>query len=384
MTKYLTGMAMKSLVDKDHKETIILEWYKYAVANREHHQGRKIYIFPFDASDADMYETDGDNLFGTNELLQSKMWQQGMYRIMGITDNGMQRIRDAASTGVLPPHGLTGKEGNNLMDIEVRLALEDHFDKLCSLGEVRATRVMATLVDGGRVLTNRGNEADADKNIYLPTSDGYRPCYRQFMLDRGYKTTTADNGKITLKWIQKECEPVVLESDCPKIVCLRTYMNMWKRKYPYLKASRPVEDTCGDCYRFAMRHKYLSMHRNPSNNSHGDANWDPLEEANSLFTSNAPDELTDSHNKGGGDSDVEDDGGKDDDSNADDDMVSNDNVNNNTTNNNTTNELMALLENPDAAASNPYDESIETLMMRCALHVQAARIMRILYQEAAQ
>jgi hypothetical protein len=57
--------------------------------------------------------------------------------------------------------------------------------------------VMAALVDGGRV-SNRGNEAaDADKNIYLLTLDGCRPCYHWFMHEQGYKTITTDDGKIT-------------------------------------------------------------------------------------------------------------------------------------------------------------------------------------------
>ena len=42
-------------------------------------------------------------------------------------------------------------------------------------------------------------------------------------------------------------------------------MNMWKRRYPHLKVSRPVKDTCGECYWFAsMCHKYLAMHCNMS------------------------------------------------------------------------------------------------------------------------
>jgi len=56
---------------------------------------------------------------------------------MGITKHGFERIREAASTTrVLKPHGLTGKEGNKFMDPEVCTALEDHFYKLSSLGEV--------------------------------------------------------------------------------------------------------------------------------------------------------------------------------------------------------------------------------------------------------
>jgi hypothetical protein len=75
-------------------------------------------------------------------LVSMNYWEQGKcaskdYRVMGITKHGFERIREAASTTrVLKPHGLTGKEGNKFMDPEVCTALEDHFYKLSSLGEV--------------------------------------------------------------------------------------------------------------------------------------------------------------------------------------------------------------------------------------------------------
>jgi hypothetical protein len=397
VSKYLAAMAIKSKTDKDCKETVILEWYKYAVANQPYRNGRNMYLFPFDASDVVVDETDGDDPLGVNELLGKEMCQQGLFRVMGITKIGFQRIREAATTGVLKPHGLIGKDGNNLMDPEVCTALEDHFDELCSLGEVRATRVMAALVDGGRVLTNRGNDADADKNIYLPTSDGYRTCYRRFMLERGYKTTTADDGKITHTWIGKLDEEGrrvvdVPIADRPKIVCMSTYMNMWKRKYPHLKVSRPVEDTCGECYRFAMRHKYLAMHRNMSNvlpglddttitaddhdsvNAGNTSRETPMDVANSLFRSSTYDQSDN------GEGDGNDSGSSDD---KEEDVTDNNNIVIDIVGH-VMSELEDLIENPDAAATDPNDEAVERAMIRSALHVYASRIQRKLYQEAAK
>jgi len=81
-----------------------------------------MYSFPFDAGDADgssgaaVYESDGDDPLGSKALLgKVMMCQQGLYRVMGISDGGMQRIREAAATGVLRPHGLTGTDSNNNM-----------------------------------------------------------------------------------------------------------------------------------------------------------------------------------------------------------------------------------------------------------------------------
>ncbi len=45
-----------------------------------------------------------------------------------------------------------------------------------------------------------------------------------------------------------------------KFVSLRTYFDFWKREYPHLKISRPVEDICPYCFAFSNRHIYLARH----------------------------------------------------------------------------------------------------------------------------
>ena len=71
--------------------------------------------------------------------------------------------------------------------------LRNHFDYLHKLGEVRATKVIATVVDGARGLANR---QDTDGNIYLPISMGYRNCYYRYMESLGYKVTVCPNGTL--------------------------------------------------------------------------------------------------------------------------------------------------------------------------------------------
>ena len=67
-----------------------------------------------------------------------------------------------------------------------------HYEYLLDLGEVRATQVVATLVDGVQGHTNRdkgtvdGDESTVDM-IHLPMTMGYRNCYKRYMasLDPG-------------------------------------------------------------------------------------------------------------------------------------------------------------------------------------------------------
>ncbi len=50
------------------------------------------------------------------------------------------------------------------------------------------------------------------------------------------------------------------ELDAGEYCSFPTYFNLWKRDFPDLKVSWPVEDICKDCYAFASRHRYLANH----------------------------------------------------------------------------------------------------------------------------
>ncbi len=80
----------------------------------------------------------------------------------------------------MPNHKSTGKANYNAVENNERkyLPLKDHFEYLQNLGEVRATRVVATLVDGMGGHVNRDDNIDV---TYLPISMGYRPCYKRYM-----------------------------------------------------------------------------------------------------------------------------------------------------------------------------------------------------------
>ena len=66
------------------------------------------------------------------------------------------------------------------------------------LGEVRATRVVATLVDG---VAGRDNRDDTTDMVYLPISMGYRNCYKRYMAGNGYKVHSNQKGanRLSLK-----------------------------------------------------------------------------------------------------------------------------------------------------------------------------------------
>ena len=79
--------------------------------------------------------------------------------------------------GVMPMHKAKGKMNYNssLNDDRKMGPLMRHLEYLMELGdEVRATRVVTTLVEGKQACVNRDND---DDERYLPMSMGYRnPC----------------------------------------------------------------------------------------------------------------------------------------------------------------------------------------------------------------
>lgn len=269
VAKYIVGLRSK---DKYEKDSIILEWYKYATANRRNGDKTNWYKFPFDA--VDMFT----DLTWIGPLVDARMCTQAMYRVMGISDHNMEPIRLASrTTGVLPRHGNTGNT-HNAMAPEVYAHLKNHFDELMLLGEVRATRVIATLVDGMMGPHVNKNENDAE-NVYLPISDGYRRCYYRYLKSLGYSSYVAPNGAVKYDVWNPNGEHGPTP---PKKVCLTTYVAMWKREYPRLKVSRPAEDICEYCYRFANKHKYLSSVTSTNNlglagNEHDAGGCDILE-----------------------------------------------------------------------------------------------------------
>ena len=184
---------------------------------------------------------------------------------------GYRRLPIAtASVGVMPRHKGAGKKSNVTIkhDDPRMIHLRDHFDYLHKLGEVKAVKVIATVVDGARGLANR---QDTDGKIYLPISMGYRNCYCRYMESLGYKVTVGPNETLKAEGADRTEDAVALS----------TYYTKWKTDYPSLKVSRPAEDICYYCYTFANKHKMLSnntKHTRPADGE-GDINDEEMNDS---------------------------------------------------------------------------------------------------------
>ncbi len=153
-------------------------------------------------------------------------------------------------TGVMPTHKATGKTPSKSILTNERKyePLMRYFEYLSNLGEVRATQVLAILVDG---VQGRKNCNDAHNVAYLLTLMGYCTCYKGYMELLGYIVRSLATGTFIVEG--KDGKAV----NPGEYITYSSYFYRWKRDFPNMKESRPVKDVCPYCYVFANRHIYL-------------------------------------------------------------------------------------------------------------------------------
>ena len=244
VAEYLVWFEKKNKYDQD---SIILDWYRYA------HQGKgrkKLYMLPY-KSNGDGATSSSDPTMAT--LRDAKVCSKGIQKVTFIGKSRFDTVASVSKTsGVMPVHKHTGRIAPNAVIDEKRTkALKDHFESLLSLGEVRATRVISTLVDGEQ---GRANREDTTDMVYLPLSFGFRPCYKRYMEALGYDVTCRLNGGVIVEGFEGKAV------DTTEFVSFTTYCRKWRTEYPQLKVSKPVEDICQYCFVFANRHRYLANH----------------------------------------------------------------------------------------------------------------------------
>ena len=182
--------------------------------------------------------------------------------VMGIRAWHFRTIRRAVRyTSIMPAHKGKGKVSNNGIKCDGlwMQALTHHYQYLLNLGEVRATRVVAMLVDEVQGHANRDEstvncgEVTVDM-IHLPMTMGYRNCYKPYMASLDYNVSSTAQGGLIVTGVGGKAV------DSREYVSLTTYYYKWKQLYPHLKVSRPAEDICQYYYAFCNRHRYLANH----------------------------------------------------------------------------------------------------------------------------
>jgi hypothetical protein len=250
---------------KYEQDLIVFKWFKYSLFLKKGQSKFNLFCLPYiNDGTADIVKTVCEHLNCT----------RGLQFLLDLGRRRYQSIWKALTfTGVMPAHKATGKMNYNSIVINEHNCkpLQGHFEYLSNLGEVRATKVVSTLVDG---IQGRVNCNDASNVTYLPILMGYHSCYKQYMQLLGYNVRSTGMGKLVVEGEDGK------EVDSGEFVSFPTYFYMWKRDFPNLKVSRPVEDICPYCYAFANCHRYLANcsygGRNEGGNKGGEHNNDDL------------------------------------------------------------------------------------------------------------
>lgn len=262
----------------------------------------------------------------------------------------------AKNFGSAKPHGNIGRKRGAREDEGVYNPIQQFFtERLIPLCEVRATETVRTMVG----LRNNTDNTDL---VYLPTYMSVRSVYGSYLNGLGYDIETANDGNYEVTQCQTDSnEPLV------SYVSLMTFYAIWKRDYPHVKVSRQSEDTCSLCDQFANRHKFSIA--GSTANSTADA---------SLFT----------NTNGVDDNDLpdlespppeSDDEGEDEEYGTGVTASEESQAAVQGENNEEESETEAILNNPNAVAANQNIENREQMIGRAFLHVEMARVQRVLY-----
>jgi len=202
--------------------------------------------------------------------------------------------------------------------------------------------VVATLVDGA---VGTGNCNNNEEDVYLPTSDGYCPCYYCYLKSLGYSAKPNASEVVTVTWDGPDNM-----ADAPNYVSLSTYVTIWRHHYRHLKVSCPAGDIYEMCYRFANRHRHFAVHNRDTSmatNSADDGNLFQLMDDLNINVSNE----------------------EDDDTSIDEDGM----------HGTKSNDIKQDVD--EGETTNTMDKEWELMLLRAVVHVRAARAQSILYQE---
>jgi hypothetical protein len=242
VAKYLTWFEQKN---KYKQDSIVFEWFRYSSflkprTEQKRTNNKILFCLP--------YVDDGTAII--DEMVRIHLLcLVGLRLILAFGKKRYGAICNASKfTSVMPAHKNIGRKNYNAIkrNDQKYEPLMRHFKYLKNLGEVRSTRVVATLVNGMQGHANCDNSLDV---TYLPILLGYRSCYKRHMALLGYVVRTTAMGAFIVMGEEGK------EVDAGEYCSFPTYFNLWKHDIPELKVSRPVEDICKDCYTFANCHR---------------------------------------------------------------------------------------------------------------------------------
>ncbi len=161
VAKFLTWFKQRNKYEQD---LIVYEWFRYSSflkpsAEQKKTKNKTLFCLPY---------IDNSTVIFDEMVRIHLLCMNGLQCILEFGNKRYRSIRNALKfTSVIPAHKSIGKKNYNAIQKNNRKyePLMRHFEYLKNLGEVQATQVVATLVDGMQGHANHDNSLDV---TYLP------------------------------------------------------------------------------------------------------------------------------------------------------------------------------------------------------------------------
>ena len=176
LVSYLVLFERKSKYEQD---SIILQWviYRFKITGPSSWPIDGYHV-PFDGSCFDGKE------WLTDQIRTHYLCIRGLQSVMGLGRYQWRMIGQVSKSTAIMPQRYSRMSNAAMKADDPRSApLKHHLDDLLELGEVRATRVVATLSDGS--VQGHANCEDTVDMVYLPILMGYRNCYKRYIHSLG-------------------------------------------------------------------------------------------------------------------------------------------------------------------------------------------------------
>jgi hypothetical protein len=230
------------------QQRIFVDWIRNSLFHFNGHQqyhrrhAHLSFGIPFLLSEDDN-ALNGGNGGQYDRLRDAKICRDALMDILGLGKLFWETCLRHVRCNTLPEYKAKGRKSNikerwNAVFFD---SLVQHFEELRKEAGPIATRFVRERT--GETTTRDDNE-DAE---YLTPDFSKRQCYYQYCLSRGVRVTANNKGLMLKENVGDTSLPVPSWG---------SYHSFWKREYPNLRVSRPVEDICSYCYTFQNKFRY--------------------------------------------------------------------------------------------------------------------------------
>jgi hypothetical protein len=250
-------------LNRRQKQMIVIEWIRYSqhygqttVQEQDQFPQRTnsslLFPIPFVLSEEEDHDNDSTTTDYSN-LRVAKICRDALMDLLGVGKDWWFTCIKHGLNNTVPNFKLKGRKANNKRRWDEMYfdSLVEHFEELRKEAGPIATRFV-------REKTGETTTRDDNEKLECLTPDfSKRQCYYKYCRSRGVKVSANNKGNLNVERPPIDDAGEGGESSSSlSIPSWGAYQAFWKKEYPNLRVSRPVEDICSYCYTFQNSFRY--------------------------------------------------------------------------------------------------------------------------------